>query len=129
MLSLAGAVVGIVAAAAALPLILRLTPVQIPRLDEASVDLRALGLGLAVVVVTTMFFGLVPALLLLRGQLVTGLEDGRARQLARRAPHLFGARRRRSRARVRAARQLGAAGAHGRPDDAARRPASTRTRW
>ena len=46
------------------------------------------------------------------------LQVRRARQLARRAPHLLGARRRRGRARVRAARQLGAAGAHGRPDDA-----------
>ena len=53
-----------------------LTPLEIPRLDEASVNLRALGLGLAVVVVTTLFFGLVPALLLLRSQLTADLKSG-----------------------------------------------------
>lgn len=76
VLSMAGAIVGAIAAGAALPLILRFTPVQIPRLDEAGLDLRALGLSLAVVVGTTIFFGLVPALLLLRGQVVTGLRTG-----------------------------------------------------
>jgi putative ABC transport system permease protein len=76
VLSLAGAGVGILAAAASLPLILGLTPVDVPRLDEASVDLRALGLGVAVVLVTTLFFGLVPALLLLKTQLTTELKSG-----------------------------------------------------
>jgi putative ABC transport system permease protein len=76
VLSIAGALVGVIAAATALPLILRFTPVQIPRLDEAGVDMRALGLGLAVVIGTAIFFGLVPALLLLRGQVVTGLRTG-----------------------------------------------------
>jgi putative ABC transport system permease protein len=76
VLSIAGAILGIAASAAALSLILRFTPVQIPRLDEASIDLRALGMSLAVVVATTIFFGLVPALLLLRGQVVTGLRTG-----------------------------------------------------
>jgi putative ABC transport system permease protein len=76
VLSVAGAVVGAAAAAAALPLILRFTPVQIPRLDEAGLDIRALGLSLGVVIATTVFFGLVPALLLLRGQVVSGLRTG-----------------------------------------------------
>ena len=76
VLSAAGAALGIATAALALPVIVRLTPVEIPRLDEASIDLRALGLGLAVSAVTTIFFGLVPALLLLRGQLTTELSSG-----------------------------------------------------
>ena len=76
VLSLVGAAIGIVATLAALPLIVSLTPLEIPRLDEASVNLRALGLGLAVVVVTTLFFGLVPALLLLRSQLTADLKSG-----------------------------------------------------
>jgi predicted permease len=74
VLSLAGALVGLVSASIALPAILRLTPVQIPRLEEASIDLRALALSVTVVVVTTIFFGLVPALVLLRRQVVTGLR-------------------------------------------------------
>ena len=44
---------------------LELTPIDIPRLDEASIDARALGLAAAVVIVSTLFFWLVPALLLL----------------------------------------------------------------
>jgi putative ABC transport system permease protein len=76
VLSVAGAVVGIVAAIVALPVIVQLTPVEIPRLGEATVNWRALGLGLGVVAATTVFFGLIPALLLLRGQLTTELKTG-----------------------------------------------------
>jgi predicted permease len=76
VLSLAGAIVGIAATLAALPLIISFTPVQIPRLEEAGVDLRALGLCLGVVGVTTIIFGLVPALLLLRTQFTTDLKAG-----------------------------------------------------
>ena len=76
VLSLVGAAVGIAATFAALPLIIAFTPVDIPRLAEASVDIRALGLGLAVVLVTTVIFGLVPALLLLRTQFTTDLKAG-----------------------------------------------------
>jgi len=76
VLSLAGAGVGIAATMAALPLIIAFTPVDIPRLAEATIDLRALGLCLSVVVVTTIIFGLVPALLLLRTQFTTDLKAG-----------------------------------------------------
>jgi predicted permease len=76
VLSVAGAITGIAATAAALPLIISFTPVQIPRLEEAGIDVRALGLCLAVVAVTTVVFGLVPALLLLRTQFTTDLKAG-----------------------------------------------------
>jgi putative ABC transport system permease protein len=76
VLSISGAVVGIAAAAAALPLLVSLTPVTIPRLDEASVDLRALALGLVVIAGTTVFFGLVPALVMLRRQVAQDLRSG-----------------------------------------------------
>lgn len=76
VLSVAGAAVGIIATLVALPLIISFTPVEIPRLAEASVDVRALGLCLAVVAVTTLIFGLVPALLLLRTQFTTDLKAG-----------------------------------------------------
>ncbi|HEX8028417.1 MAG TPA: ABC transporter permease, partial [Vicinamibacterales bacterium] len=76
VLSVAGAVVGIIATVATLPLIIAFTPVDIPRLAEATVDLRALGLCLAVVAVTTVIFGLVPALLLLRTQFTSDLKAG-----------------------------------------------------
>ncbi len=76
VLSVAGAAVGILATFAALPIIIGFTPVQIPRLEEAGVDIRALGLCLSVVGVTTVIFGLVPALLLLRTQVTTDLSAG-----------------------------------------------------
>jgi putative ABC transport system permease protein len=76
VLSAAGAIVGIIATLIALPLIISFTPVNIPRLAEAAVDIRTLGLCLSVVAVTTLIFGLVPALLLLRTQFTTDLKAG-----------------------------------------------------
>ena len=76
VLSVAGAIVGTAAAVAALPLILAVMPVEIPRLQEASVNARALALGLMVVGVTTVVFGLVPALLLLKRQVAVDLKSG-----------------------------------------------------
>lgn len=76
VLSVAGAIVGILATMAALPMIVAFTPVEIPRLEEAGINLRALGLCLSVVGVTTVIFGLVPALLLLRTQFTTDLKSG-----------------------------------------------------
>ena len=76
VLSVAGAVAGTLAATITLPLLINLMPVTIPRLEEAIVDARALGLGLAVIVATTIFFGLVPALVLLRSQIVNDLRTG-----------------------------------------------------
>lgn len=76
VLSVAGAVVGTLAAMVSLPLLVSLMPVSIPRLEDAAVDARALALGLAVIVGTTIFFGLVPALVLLRSQIVRDLRTG-----------------------------------------------------
>jgi putative ABC transport system permease protein len=76
VLSVAGAAVGALAAWVSLPLVISLMPVSIPRLADAAVDGRALALGLGVIVATTIFFGLVPALVLLRRQIVTQLRTG-----------------------------------------------------
>jgi predicted permease len=76
VLSAAGAAIGIVATLVALPLVISFTPVDIPRLAESSVDGRALALCLAVVAVTTLIFGLVPALLLLRTHFTSDLKSG-----------------------------------------------------
>jgi predicted permease len=76
VLSIAGAAVGTLAATLTLPVLIGLMPVSIPRLEDAAVDARALGMGLAVIVGTTIFFGLVPALVLLRRQIVNDLRSG-----------------------------------------------------
>jgi predicted permease len=60
----------------ALPAIVALTPVTIPRLDDARVDLRALGLAVGIVAVTTVVFCLVPALVLVRRKMVVELRSG-----------------------------------------------------
>ena len=76
VLSVAGALVGTLAAAVTLPVLVSLMPVSIPRLEEAAVNARALGIGLVAIVGTTIFFGLVPALVLLQRQIVNELRSG-----------------------------------------------------
>ncbi len=76
VLASAGGVVGVLATALAIPAIVGLTPIAIPRLEEATVDARALGLGLTIVAATTLVFGLVPALVLLRRTITQELRSG-----------------------------------------------------
>lgn len=76
VLAAAGGIVGVVATMGALPLIVRLAPISIPRLDSASVDLRALAVGVAIVAGTTIVFGLVPALVVLRRTITEALRSG-----------------------------------------------------
>jgi predicted permease len=76
VISAVGAVVGLAAAAVALPMVVYLAPVAIPRLEEASLDLLALGAGVVVVTSTTVFFSLVPTLILLRTGLTNDLRSG-----------------------------------------------------
>ena len=76
VLSLAGALLGVAAAAAALPLVVAFTPVTIPRLDEAAVSWPALGLGLLVAMFATAVLGVLPALLLMRTQMTTTIKSG-----------------------------------------------------
>src|SRR5262245_25985869 len=76
VISAVGAVAGLTAAAVALPMVVHLAPVAIPRLEEVSLDLRALGLGVVVVSATTVVFSLVPTLILLRTGLTRDLRSG-----------------------------------------------------
>ena len=76
VLAVAGALLGVLASVIALPALVALTPVNIPRLDEASIDLRALGLAVAIVAITTIVFCLVPAVVLLRRKMVVELRSG-----------------------------------------------------
>jgi putative ABC transport system permease protein len=75
VLSIAGAIAGTIAAAVTLPLLVRLTPVRIPRLDQVALQPRVLLLALGLAMITTLFFGLVPALLLRRRSLVKALQS------------------------------------------------------
>lgn len=76
ILSSAGAITGVIVAAVALPLIIAFTPVEVPRLAEASINSRVLLMALGLVVGMTMVFGLVPALVLLKKQINSDLRSG-----------------------------------------------------
>jgi putative ABC transport system permease protein len=76
VLAVAGAALGVLAAVIALPALVALTPVTIPRLDEAGVDLRALGLAVGIAAVTTIVFCIVPALVLIRRKMAVELRSG-----------------------------------------------------
>ena len=56
--------------------LLRLSPGDIPRLDEASIDSRVLGFALLVAVLTSVIFGILPALVASRLNLVSFLKSG-----------------------------------------------------
>ena len=76
ILAAGGAVLGLGLTAGALPLLRAYTPVAVPRLTDAAVDVRTLGVALAVIVGATAFFALVPALASLKRQLTTELKTG-----------------------------------------------------
>ena len=76
VLAVTGAMVGVATAAAALPLIVTFTPVAIPRLAGAGLDARALVVCAIVAAASTLVFGLMPALLLLRGEAGADLKSG-----------------------------------------------------
>jgi putative ABC transport system permease protein len=76
LLSLAGALAGIAFSLVALPLIISMTPVEVPRLAEAAVNGRVLAVALGMVAAMTLVFGLVPALVLVRKNVGSDLKSG-----------------------------------------------------
>jgi putative ABC transport system permease protein len=78
VLALAGGLLGIALSSAAVPLLGRLTPVTISRLDTARVDAVVLAYGLGIALATTLCFGLLPALRASRVDLSGAISaDGR----------------------------------------------------
>jgi putative ABC transport system permease protein len=71
-----GGLLGLVLAATAAPLLLRLKPPGIPASLETAIDWRVVSFTLAVSVLTGVIFGLAPALRASRLDLVSGLKDG-----------------------------------------------------
>ena len=90
ILSVAGAAAGLLVALVALPVIVAVTPVEVPRLAEAAINGRVLALALGLVAVMTMVFGLVPALVLVRQACRQRSAIRRARQFAGHAARLSG---------------------------------------
>jgi putative ABC transport system permease protein len=92
LLSIAGGVAGLLVSIWAVDLFVKLSPGDIPRLNEASVDLRLLGFTLLVSLLTGVGFGLLPAFQATRTNLNSSLKEGgakatdsRSRRVARNA--------------------------------------------
>jgi predicted permease len=76
VLALIGAIVGLALAFGLLRAVLAVSPEGVPRLDQASVDVRVLAFTLLCAAVSTVLFGLVPALRLTGSNLETVLRSG-----------------------------------------------------
>ena len=81
MLALLGGVVGVLMTWAAIPLLRRASAVNVPRLDEVTIDARVLGFVLGVAVLTGVLFGLAPAMHAVRSDVQSSLREG-ARSVA-----------------------------------------------
>jgi putative ABC transport system permease protein len=76
LLGLAGGLAGIVLAYGFLRGLLLLNPGDIPRMDQASIDTRVLVFTLITAVLTSVLFGILPALFASRINLVEFLKSG-----------------------------------------------------
>jgi putative ABC transport system permease protein len=79
LLSVAGGLAGLIISLWAVAVFVKLSPGDIPRLNEASVDFRLLGFTLLVSLLTGIGFGLLPAFQATRTNLNTSLKEGGAR--------------------------------------------------
>ena len=79
LLSLAGGIVGVFAAAAGIQALHTFGPLDVPRLRESSINLAVLGFTVGMSLLTGVVFGLVPALQISGTHFAQGLrESGRA---------------------------------------------------
>ena len=76
LISLTSGVLGLLIAVWGIRLLIALSPADLPRVKEVSVDFRVLGFTLAVSVLTGILFGLLPALQASRPQLNERLKSG-----------------------------------------------------
>jgi putative ABC transport system permease protein len=79
LLSFVGGLAGLFVSIWAVAVFVKLSPGDIPRLNEASVDLRLLGFTLLVSLLTGIGFGLLPAFQATRTNLNTSLKEGGAK--------------------------------------------------
>jgi len=73
-IAVAGGVLGLLVAVAALRVLVAYAPANIPRLDDVRLDGAPIGVAAAVAALAVLLFGVVPALLIARGQLATPLR-------------------------------------------------------
>jgi putative ABC transport system permease protein len=76
MLAAAGTAAGAAGALALLKMTIAWMPVAVPRLEQATLDLRLLAFAVITVAATAVIFGLMPALVLSRTPAAEALKDG-----------------------------------------------------
>jgi predicted permease len=76
LLSVLGGAAGCILAFVATPAVLRLIGNSVPRAADAGVNLPVLGFALAVSLLSGLVFGLIPAIISARGDLLSPLKDG-----------------------------------------------------
>ena len=76
VLSAAGTALGVGLSALAVPLLLRLAPATIPRLEQVSVNHRVLLFAAGVAILSTALFGLAPAIRYSRPDVIAALRHG-----------------------------------------------------
>ena len=76
LLALTGAAAGLAFAVWALKLLLRLAPGELPRVSESGLSLPVLAFTAAVAMLTSLLFGLIPAIHATRARLASSLNEG-----------------------------------------------------
>jgi putative ABC transport system permease protein len=76
VLAITGAAIGLALAAACLQALMRVAPTSLPPLAPVQLDFAAVAFTMALAVLTTLLFGLVPALQTMRLNLVESLREG-----------------------------------------------------
>jgi len=76
LLSIVGGVAGVLTALAGLHFLMRFVPLNIPRLNEVSIDSAVVGFALLISIVTGLIFGLAPALQLSKVGVSSAIREG-----------------------------------------------------
>jgi predicted permease len=76
VLAATGTLLGVLLALGCVTLLVAAAPIEIPRVEQVSIDLRVLGFATAVGLATSVVFGLMPALFLASTDLQRTLKDG-----------------------------------------------------
>src|SRR5262249_11999922 len=75
LLAAVGTALGVTVAAIAVRVLVAATPVPLPRIEGIGVDARALLFAVALALMTSLAFGVVPALLMARGDMQRPLKE------------------------------------------------------
>ncbi len=75
ILAVAGTTAGVALAIVSVRALIAASPIDVPRLDAVGVDLRVLGFAVVIAALTAVAFGVVPALLMARGDIQRPLKE------------------------------------------------------